>query len=373
MGVIRIELDGYSAPLSAGHFAALIQSGKMDGIRLTQAGTSITAAAKARGERGGVWVGGIVRARRRSIFFPARPASLFLLCLSGPSRLFGAGGHPSPLSQNPLPTSRFLPPFPLFPLFHAQPNALTALPLEVLAKGEFEPRYRTPLEVSVTAADNSLLFSSLRFVSHAMPLPSPGAQSSRLSVPCLSLSLISSTHSLSLFRRSPPGRCPCSHCPSTARSRSRTGPTGAAPAPLPAAPLPSAPKKRSRAAGPSAHIRSVDPTRPLLLLVWLPSPDPASPRPARRSPVTSSATDWFVYEFDPKRSGGLGGLSFEEGEFAVVGYVTGGRELLSQIRSGDVVARARLVAGGDRLVIPIASAPVLMGTDNLFLMGIDGR
>ena len=89
--------------------------------------------------------------------------------------------------------------------------------------------------------------------------------------------------------------------------------------------------------------------------------------------MTSSATDWFVYEFDPKRSGGLGGLSFEEGEFAVVGYVTGGRELLSQIRSGDVVARARLVAGGDRLVIPIASAPVLMGTDNLFLMGIDGR
>ena len=53
-----------------------------------------------------------------------------------------------------------------------------------------------------------------------------------------------------------------------------------------------------------------------------------------------------------KASSGLGALSFEEGNFATFGYVLEGEELLRQIRSGDVITSARLVAGADRLASP---------------------
>ncbi|XP_002960870.2 peptidyl-prolyl cis-trans isomerase CYP37, chloroplastic isoform X2 [Selaginella moellendorffii] len=67
----------------------------------------------------------------------------------------------------------------------------------------------------------------------------------------------------------------------------------------------------------------------------------------------SSASQFFFYLYD-RRSAGLGGLSFEEGQFAVFGYATKGRELLSQLKTGDVIESATLVSGRDRLVYPQA-------------------
>nr|GME02732.1 peptidyl-prolyl cis-trans isomerase cyp37, chloroplastic [Ipomoea batatas] len=65
----------------------------------------------------------------------------------------------------------------------------------------------------------------------------------------------------------------------------------------------------------------------------------------------SSPSQFFFYLYD-KRNSGLGGISFEEGQFAVFGYTTAGREILSQIKTGDVIRSAKLVEGQDRLVLP---------------------
>ncbi|KAK3239428.1 hypothetical protein CYMTET_50648 [Cymbomonas tetramitiformis] len=62
----------------------------------------------------------------------------------------------------------------------------------------------------------------------------------------------------------------------------------------------------------------------------------------------SDPSKFFFYLYD-RRTSGLGGLSFEEGNFAVFGYVTGGEELLPQLRMGDVIASARLVSGENKL------------------------
>lgn len=63
----------------------------------------------------------------------------------------------------------------------------------------------------------------------------------------------------------------------------------------------------------------------------------------------SSPSQFFFYLYD-RRNSGLGGLSFEEGQFSVFGYVIKGRELLSQLKTGDVIKEAKLVSGTDRLV-----------------------
>ncbi|KAL0311094.1 UNVERIFIED_CONTAM: Peptidyl-prolyl cis-trans isomerase CYP37, chloroplastic [Sesamum angustifolium] len=65
----------------------------------------------------------------------------------------------------------------------------------------------------------------------------------------------------------------------------------------------------------------------------------------------SSPNQFFFYLYD-KRNAGLGGLSFDEGQFSVFGYTTAGRDILSQIKSGDVIRSAKLVEGQDRLVMP---------------------
>ena len=181
-GILRLELDGYSAPLSSGHFASLVQAGRLDGVALQQTGGSVLAAAK--------------------------------------------------------------------------PGGAATLPLEVMARGDFEPRYRAPLDVA-------------------------GGE-----LPVLPLSVY--------------GAVALGHGP---------------------------------------------------------------------APGTSSPSDFFLFEFDRQRAGGLGGLSFDEGEYAVVGYVTGGRELLSQIATGDVVARARLVDGAERLSVPIAAASSFISPDSSLLYG----
>ncbi|KAL6999453.1 cytochrome P450 monooxygenase 37, variant 2 [Sarracenia purpurea var. burkii] len=65
----------------------------------------------------------------------------------------------------------------------------------------------------------------------------------------------------------------------------------------------------------------------------------------------SSPCQFFFYLYD-KRSAGLGGLSFEEGQFSVFGYTTVGREILPEIKTGDVIRSAKLVEGQERLILP---------------------
>ncbi|KAL9236389.1 hypothetical protein vseg_011067 [Gypsophila vaccaria] len=65
----------------------------------------------------------------------------------------------------------------------------------------------------------------------------------------------------------------------------------------------------------------------------------------------SSPNQFFFYLYD-KRNAGLGGLSFDEGQFSVFGYTTAGKDVLAQIKSGDIIRSAKLVEGGDRLVLP---------------------
>jgi len=71
---------------------------------------------------------------------------------------------------------------------------------------------------------------------------------------------------------------------------------------------------------------------------------------------TSSANEFFLYKFD-KASSGLAGLSFEEGNFSVFGYITGGAEYIPQLQAGDTILNARLISGGERLVVPESSPP----------------
>ncbi|XP_052163463.1 peptidyl-prolyl cis-trans isomerase CYP37, chloroplastic [Oryza glaberrima] len=65
----------------------------------------------------------------------------------------------------------------------------------------------------------------------------------------------------------------------------------------------------------------------------------------------SSPSQFFFYLYD-KRNSGLGGISFDEGQFSVFGYTTDGREVLSQIKTGDIIRSAKLVQGRERLVLP---------------------
>lgn len=67
----------------------------------------------------------------------------------------------------------------------------------------------------------------------------------------------------------------------------------------------------------------------------------------------SSPSQFFFYLYD-KRNSGLGGLAFDEGQFSVFGYVTTGRDVLSQLKTGDIIRSAKLVEGQDRLILPSA-------------------
>nr|KAJ0185963.1 hypothetical protein LSAT_V11C900494760 [Lactuca sativa] len=69
----------------------------------------------------------------------------------------------------------------------------------------------------------------------------------------------------------------------------------------------------------------------------------------------SSPNQFFFYLYDKSYSG-LGGLSFDEGQFSVFGYTTIGRDILPQIKTGDVVRSAKLLEGQDNLVLPVISS-----------------
>jgi peptidylprolyl isomerase len=63
-----------------------------------------------------------------------------------------------------------------------------------------------------------------------------------------------------------------------------------------------------------------------------------------------SGEEFFIYKFDPTQAG-LAGLSFDEGEFAVLGYVTAGMEdVVAKLSTGDRIVEAKLVSGADRLI-----------------------
>lgn len=78
----------------------------------------------------------------------------------------------------------------------------------------------------------------------------------------------------------------------------------------------------------------------------------AASRPAGAPPSEASASEFFIFLYS-RQQAGLGGLSFEEGEFSVFGYATGNAALLlPQISQEDVIVRTRVVSGKDRLVVP---------------------
>ena len=65
----------------------------------------------------------------------------------------------------------------------------------------------------------------------------------------------------------------------------------------------------------------------------------------------SSSNAFFLHKF-VRSSSGLSGLSFDEGNFSVFGYVSGGVEDLEQILPGDTIRTAHLIAGQDKLIVP---------------------
>jgi cyclophilin family peptidyl-prolyl cis-trans isomerase len=87
----------------------------------------------------------------------------------------------------------------------------------------------------------------------------------------------------------------------------------------------------------------------------------AMARPAAVPAGEASASEFFMFLYSRSQAG-LSGLAFEEGEFPVVGYVTEGGDVLPRLRSGDIIKKARLVEGADRLVLP-ARAPAVAAVD----------
>jgi len=63
----------------------------------------------------------------------------------------------------------------------------------------------------------------------------------------------------------------------------------------------------------------------------------------------SSPTEFFVYKYNRSQSG-LAGLSFDEGSFAVFGYVTSDRDSIRLLNDGDRIDRIRVVSGAEKLV-----------------------
>lgn len=65
----------------------------------------------------------------------------------------------------------------------------------------------------------------------------------------------------------------------------------------------------------------------------------------------SSPFEFFIFKYNRQQSG-LSGFSFDEGQFGVFGYVTSNDDVLRQIEDGDLLMKATIVSGEDKLVIP---------------------
>lgn len=64
-----------------------------------------------------------------------------------------------------------------------------------------------------------------------------------------------------------------------------------------------------------------------------------------------SGQQWFIYKFD-KQQAGLAGLSFDEGEFGVVGYITKGLDFVGKLDSNDRIVKAEVLSGLEKLIRP---------------------
>ncbi|PSC69067.1 peptidyl-prolyl cis-trans cyclophilin-type [Micractinium conductrix] len=62
-----------------------------------------------------------------------------------------------------------------------------------------------------------------------------------------------------------------------------------------------------------------------------------------------SSRQFFIYKFS-KQQAGLAGLSFDEGEFGVCGYITKGLDAVGKLESGDRIVKATIVSGLDKLL-----------------------
>lgn len=61
-----------------------------------------------------------------------------------------------------------------------------------------------------------------------------------------------------------------------------------------------------------------------------------------------SGQNFFIYKFD-RQQAGLAGLSFDEGEFGVCGYIVQGLDAVSKLESGDRIVAVKVVSGLDKL------------------------
>ena len=75
----------------------------------------------------------------------------------------------------------------------------------------------------------------------------------------------------------------------------------------------------------------------------------AVPR-STENPSYSDDASFFVYLFDPQDAG-LGGASFDEGQYSVFGYVTGGADEIRNFQEA-VIERVEVLEGKDKLIVP---------------------
>jgi cyclophilin family peptidyl-prolyl cis-trans isomerase len=78
-------------------------------------------------------------------------------------------------------------------------------------------------------------------------------------------------------------------------------------------------------------------------------------------PAFVSGSQVFFGKFD-KSQAGLSGLAFDEGQLPVAGYVTKGYDsVLRRLQTGDVIVKAKLVSGEERLRLPTEGGEVGTG------------
>lgn len=69
---------------------------------------------------------------------------------------------------------------------------------------------------------------------------------------------------------------------------------------------------------------------------------------SQASDYAAAGDEFFVYKFN-RAEAGLAGMSFDEGNFGVFGYVVSGLDELEKLTNGDVIVSAKLTSGADRL------------------------
>lgn len=69
---------------------------------------------------------------------------------------------------------------------------------------------------------------------------------------------------------------------------------------------------------------------------------------SKKQDYALASDEFFIYKFDRSQAG-LAGMSFDEGNFGVFGYVVGGLDDVDRLTSGDIIVAAKLTTGSDRL------------------------